>query len=56
MNHTDKSRARFQVHRVRIMNQFLETPSIREAIQTAVPVTMPPDEGSLGLDIRFWAG
>lgn len=56
MSATEKSRATFQIHRVRSMEAFLKEPHIQKAVAAACPVTMPSDPGTLGFDIRFWSG
>jgi hypothetical protein len=38
------------------MCDFFENPPIRNAIDQSVPVSMPPDPGSLNFDIPFWVG
>src|SRR5262245_38693748 len=38
------------------MCDFFDNPSIRNAIDQSVPVSMPPEAGALGFDIPLWVG
>jgi hypothetical protein len=44
------------VRRVEMMCDFIDNPAVRDAVQQAVPVTMPPAPGALGFDIPLWVG
>ena len=50
------SRGLNQVHRIASLCNFLDHSEIKTAIDRSVPVTMPPDRGSLGFDTPLWIG
>ena len=52
----DVSRGLNQVYRIASLCNFLEHPRIKAAADQSVPVTMPPDRGSLGFDTPLWIG
>jgi hypothetical protein len=56
MSSTDAIRALNQASRIRQFCDFVDHPVIRKAIDDAVPVTMPRDLGSLGLDVSLLIG
>jgi len=45
-----------QVKCIVAMCDFFDNPSIRNAIDQSVPVSMPPEAGALGFDIPLWVG
>src|SRR5215470_16691825 len=45
-----------QVKCIVAMCDFFDNPSIRNAIDQSVPVSMPAEAGSLGFDIPLWVG
>ena len=53
---TGTSRALNQVNLVEMLCQFLESDALRDCINRSVPVSMPLDVGSLGVDVHLWCG
>jgi hypothetical protein len=45
-----------QVNQIEKLCDFLENPTIKAAVEGAVPVSMPPEQGSLGFDTPLWVG
>jgi len=56
MSRKSPARAIDQVRRIEGMCDFLECQPIKDAVEQSIPVTMPADAGSLGLDIPLWVG
>jgi len=56
MADTNPARAISVVKRVEMMCDFIEHPAIKNAVEQAVPVSMPRLPGALGFDIALWVG
>jgi hypothetical protein len=56
MSDKNPAQAITMIERIAMLCDFIENQDVRKSIQALIPVTMPPEPGSLGFDIPQWAG
>jgi hypothetical protein len=50
------SLAMSQIDKIDQLCDFIDSPGVKAVVASSVPVSMPPDVGSLGFDTRLWVG
>jgi hypothetical protein len=56
MSDKNPAQAIAMIERIAMLCNFMENQDVKKSIQALIPVTMPPEPGSLGFDIPQWAG